>query len=190
MRITESLYVTERDDWRAWLEENHSTKREIWLIYYKKHSGKPRIPYDDAVEEAICFGWIDSIIQRIDDEKFAQKFTPRKNTRNWSDANKERVKKMIGQGKMTQTGLAKIDKSVNLDEASERNSKPEYEIPTEFQEAIAYNDRAREFFSGLAPSYIRQYIGWISSGKREDTRRRRVKEAIELLEQNKKLGMK
>ncbi len=186
MRITESLYVTKRDDWRAWLEENHSTKREIWLIYYKKHSGKPRIPYDDAVEEAICFGWIDSIIQRIDDEKFAQKFTPRKNTRNWSDANKERVKKMIGQGKMTQTGLARIDKSVNLDETSEQKA----EISLEFQEALAANDRAREYFDSLAPSYRRQYIGWISDAKREETRRRRIKEAVELLEQNKKLGMK
>ena len=82
MKTTETLYVTNRDDWRSWLEQNYTIKKEIWLIYYKKHSRKPRIPYDDAVEEAICFGWIDSIIQKIDEEKFAQKFTPRTNTRN------------------------------------------------------------------------------------------------------------
>ncbi|MCK4440294.1 hypothetical protein KAU85_04855, partial [Candidatus Bathyarchaeota archaeon] len=77
MKTTGKLYVTNRDDWRAWLRRNHDAKKEVWLIYYKKHTGKPRIPYDDAVEEALCFGWIDSIIKKIDDEKFAQKFTPR-----------------------------------------------------------------------------------------------------------------
>jgi uncharacterized protein YdeI (YjbR/CyaY-like superfamily) len=159
MEITETLYITNREDWRSWLEENYETKKEIWLIYYKKHSGKPRIPYDDAVEEAICFGWIDSIIQ---------------------------VKKMTRQSKMTEAGLAKIHESVNL-ETSE--SRPEPEIPSEFQEALAANDKARKFFDSLAPSYKRQYIGWISSGKREETRKKRVKEAIELLEQRKKLGM-
>ncbi len=187
MTITETLYITNRDDWRSWLEENHETEKEIWLIYYKKHSGKSRIPYDDAVEEAICFGWIDSIIQKIDEEKFAQKFTPRKNTRNWSDANKRRVKKMIRQGRMTEAGLAKIHESVHLEIPE---SRPEPEIPPEFQEALEANDKAREFFDGLAPSYKRQYIGWIASGKREETRRKRVEEAIGLLEQNKKLGMK
>jgi uncharacterized protein YdeI (YjbR/CyaY-like superfamily) len=187
MEITQTLYVTDRGKWRSWLEENYDSQDEIWLIYYKKHSGRPRIPYDDAVEEAICFGWIDSIIQKIDEEKFAQKFTPRKNTRKWSDANKKRVKKMIRQSRMTEAGLAKIHESVDL-EASE--SRPELEIPPEFQEALEANDKAREFFNNLAPSYRRQYIGWISSGKRAETRRKRVKEAIELLEQNKKLGMK
>lgn len=187
MEITETLYVTNRDDWRSWLEKNHETEKEIWLICYKKHSSKPRIPYDDAVEEAICFGWIDSIIQKIDEEKFAQKFTPRKNTRNWSDANKKRVKKMIRQGKMTEAGLAKIHESVNLEIPE---SRPEPDTPPEFQEALLANDKAREFFDSLAPSYRRQYIGWISSGKREETRRKRVKESMELLEQGKKLGMK
>ncbi len=187
MEITQTLYITDRDNWRSWLEKNYTTRKEIWLIYYRKHSGKPRIPYDDAVEEAICFGWIDSIIQKIDEEKFAQKFTPRKNTRNWSDANKMRVKKMIRQGKMTEAGLAKIHKSVTLETTE---SRPEPDIAPEFQEALLANDKAREFFDSLAPSYRRQYIGWISSGKREETRRKRVKESMELLEQGKKLGMK
>ena len=82
MKITEKLHVTNRDDWRAWLRKNHSTKKEIWLIYYKRHTGKPRIPYSDAVEEALCFGWIDSLVKKIDDEKFVQKFTPRKGKTN------------------------------------------------------------------------------------------------------------
>lgn len=107
MEITKQLYVTDRDAWRAWLEKNYDTEKEIWLIYYKKHTGKPRIPYDDAVEEALCFGWIDSTVKRVDDEKFAQKFTPRKNKSNWSDLNKKRAKKMIREGRMTKAGFLK-----------------------------------------------------------------------------------
>jgi len=90
MKITKTLYVTTRDEWRSWLEKNHKSEKEIWLIYYKKHTGKPRIPYDDAVEEALCFGWIDSIIKRIDEKKYAQKFSPRKQNSVWSDLNKKR----------------------------------------------------------------------------------------------------
>jgi len=106
--MTEELYVTNRDDWRAWLKENHSTQKEVWLIYYRKHSGKPSIPYDDSVEEALCFGWVDSIIKKIDSEKFARKFTPRKGKSRWSESNKKRVAKMIREGKMTEVGLARI----------------------------------------------------------------------------------
>ena len=111
MEITKTLYITNRVDWRAWLERNNDTEKEVWLIYYKKHTGKPRIPYDDAVEEALCFGWIDSTVKRVDDEKFAQKFTPRKNKSNWSDLNKKRAKKMIREGRMTKAGLTKIEEA-------------------------------------------------------------------------------
>jgi uncharacterized protein YdeI (YjbR/CyaY-like superfamily) len=109
--MTEELYVANRDDWRAWLKENHDARKEVWLIYYKKQTGKPSISYDDSVEEALCFGWVDSIIKKIDDEKFARKFTPRTGKSTWSEANKKRVEKMIREGKMTETGLAKIRKS-------------------------------------------------------------------------------
>ena len=93
MEATKTLYVTHWKEWREWLEKNYATKQEAWLIYYKKHTGKPIIPYDDAVEEAICFGWIDSIIKRIDDEKYARKFTPRTEDSRWSELNKKRAKK-------------------------------------------------------------------------------------------------
>ncbi|MCK4673300.1 hypothetical protein KAT67_04885, partial [candidate division WOR-3 bacterium] len=106
MKISKKLYVTNRDDWHAWLKKNHATKKEIWLVYYKKHTGKPRIPYNDAVEEALCYGWIDSIVKRLNNEKYAQKYTPRRAKSIWSRLNIERAKKMISQGKMTKTGLA------------------------------------------------------------------------------------
>jgi len=108
MQANKELYVTNRDDWRAWLKVNHAIKKEIWLIYYKKHTGKPRILYDAAVEEALCFGWIDSIVKKIDAEKYAQKFTPRKDTSGWSEPNKRRVERMIKQGRMTEAGMARI----------------------------------------------------------------------------------
>jgi len=108
MKITEKLHVTNRDEWLAWLRENHDTKKGVWLLHYKKHTGKPSIPYDDAIEEALCFGWIDSIIKKIDDEKFARRFTPRKGKSRWSELNKKRARKMMKAGKMTEAGIAKI----------------------------------------------------------------------------------
>src|SRR5262249_60030780 len=90
----------------------HQSETEVWLIYYKKPSGQPRIPYDDAVEEALCFGWVDSIVKRIDDAKFAQKFTPRRGRTRWSALNKRRLRKLIREGRMTPAGLAKIDRAM------------------------------------------------------------------------------
>src|SRR3989344_2059161 len=98
--MRETLYMTRRDDWRAWLEKNHKRKKEVWLVYYKKSSGKPRISYDDAVEEALCFGWIDSTVKKIDSESFAQRFTPRNPKSAYSQPNKERLKKLVEKGKV------------------------------------------------------------------------------------------
>ena len=101
MNITKTLYVTNRDDWRAWLAKNHDKKKEIWLTYYKKETGKMRIPQADAVEEALCYGWIDSTVKKIDNEQFIQRFTPRNPKSAWSDINRTRVKKLIKEGQMT-----------------------------------------------------------------------------------------
>ena len=109
MNDLKKIYVSTREDWRAWLEENHDREKEIWLIYYKKPSGKPRVAYDDAVEEALCFGWIDSTIRKLDEDRYMQKFTPRNPGSVWSELNKRRVEKMIREGRMTQAGLSKIE---------------------------------------------------------------------------------
>jgi uncharacterized protein YdeI (YjbR/CyaY-like superfamily) len=93
------LYVTTREEWRAWLNNHHATETEIWLVYYKKHSAKPRIPYDHAVEEALCFGWIDSLVKKIDDQRYVQKFTPRRDHTKWSPLNKQRMRLLIRQKK-------------------------------------------------------------------------------------------
>lgn len=185
--MTTSLYVTTRTQWRTWLEKNHETVNEIWLIFYKKDAGKPTIPYNDAVEEALCYGWIDSIIKRIDSEKYVRKFTPRKKKSKWSDLNKKRVKKMIQEGKMTEAGLAKIDEKVFIEE---KVTPKEFIIPPGIEEALQTNEEAWKNFSALAPGYKRQYIGWIIDAKREETQKRRLKELITVLEKNEKLGMK
>ena len=191
MIMTEKMHVTSRNDWRTWLRNNHDTKKEVWLIYYKKHTGKPRISYDDAVEEALCFGWIDSIVKKIDDEKFAQKFTPRKDKSKWSETNKKRARKMIKEGKMTKAGLAKIGEAKSNGEWFKTASvRKQLVIPSYIEKALAANKEAQDNFTNLANGYKRQLVGWITSAKREETRKRRLTHAIRLLEQNKKLGMK
>jgi uncharacterized protein YdeI (YjbR/CyaY-like superfamily) len=191
VKITEKLHVTNRDDWRAWLSQNYDTEKEVWLIHYKRHTGKPRIPYDDAVEEALCFGWIDSLVKKIDDEKFAQKFTPRKRKSKWSEANKKRVRKMIKEGKMKKAGLAKIREAKNNGEWFKTAPvEKKLEVPAYIRKAFATNEKAQDNFNNLANGYKRQLVGWITSAKKEETRKRRLTEAVQLLEQNKKLGMK
>jgi uncharacterized protein YdeI (YjbR/CyaY-like superfamily) len=190
MGTSKTLYVTSRDEWRAWLANHYESATEVWLIYYKKHTGRPRIPYDHAVEEALCFGWIDSIVRRIDDEKFAQKFTPRRDRTKWSAPNKRRVRKLIREGRMTEAGLAKIDLAVLGEESQANQSKGDLDIPRFVKRALMASPRAWEHFQDLAPSYRRQYIGWVTGAKKEETRERRLREAVSLLEQNKKLGLK
>jgi uncharacterized protein YdeI (YjbR/CyaY-like superfamily) len=192
MAKSKTLYVTNRDEWRAWLADHYESEIEVWLVYYKKHSGRPRIPYDHAVEEALCFGWIDSIVKKIDDQKFAQKFTPRKDFTNWSALNIRRVRKLIKEGLMTKAGLAKIDQAV-LDKDSQAKQslkKPGLRLPRSIKQALIACPRAWENFQNLAPSYRRLYVAWIMDAKKDETRRRRLQEAVALLEQNKKLGLK
>ena len=191
MRAVRKLYVAKRDDWRAWLERHWDVEKEVWLIFYKRNTGKPSLNYDDAVEEALCFGWIDSIIRKLDDEKFARKFTPRKAQSRWSELNKKRARRMVKEGKMTQAGLKKIREAKKSGEwfrsPLQRTNRA---MPSYVIEAFAANEKARENFAKLAKSYQRQYIGWISSAKKEETQKRRLAEAIRLLEKDEKLGMK
>lgn len=192
MIVSQTLYVTNRDDWRAWLRVNYVRESEVWLIYYKKHTGQPSIPYDVAVEEALCFGWIDSTVKSIDEQSYMQRFTPRKDTGNWSELNKTRVRKLIAQRRMTKAGLAKISAEVLGEQTPEREDakQKEVEVPQYFKEAIMASKAAWENFNRLAPSYRKQYVEWVASAKREDTRRKRLQEAKKLLSKNQKLGMK
>ena len=185
------LYVADREQWRQWLSENHATKAGIWLVFYKKETSKPTIEYEAAVEEALCFGWIDSIIKKIDASKYARKFTPRSDKSRWSKLNKKRANKMIKQGRMTEVGLAKI-KAAKKTGRWDEDARPQIslEIPPEFAKALACNKKAKETFDKLAPSYRKHYIGWITIAKRQETKKRRIAESIALLEKGKRLGLK
>ncbi|MEA3224678.1 MAG: YdeI/OmpD-associated family protein [Planctomycetota bacterium] len=185
------LYITNRDQWRDWLSEHHAAEVGIWLVFYKKATSKPTIEYDVAVEEALCFGWIDSIIKRIDGEKYVRKFTPRKDKSNWSALNKRRVAKMIRAGRMTNAGLAKIKAAKENESWNQDGKTPRsLEIPPEFAEALARNRKAKWHFEKLASTYRRHYFGWIAAAKRPETKKRRIEESIDSLEKGKKLGMK
>jgi uncharacterized protein YdeI (YjbR/CyaY-like superfamily) len=186
------LYVTNRKEWRSWLKKNHNKGKLIWLVYYKKHTGRPRIPYDDAVEEALCYGWIDSTVKRIDDEIFIQKFTPRKKRSVWSDLNKQRVKKLIKLGKMAKPGMEKV---IAAKENGDWDKVPkaqtfEYDMPAELETLLSSNKKAASNFSKLSPSNQKRYIAWIASAKKIETRERRAAEAFELIKSNQELGMK
>ncbi|MFC2054927.1 YdeI family protein [Chloroflexota bacterium] len=180
----------DRDEWRTWLEEHHQSESEVWLIYYKGHTGKKSIRYEEAVEEALCFGWIDSKVKRIDEEKYMQRYTPRKELSNWSESNKKRVKKLIANGQMTQAGLEKVD-------IAKRNGSwnrledidKELVVPGDLEAALAQNPKAEENFNGFAPSHKKQYLWWLKSAKKAETRERRIQEIVKRAEENIKPGM-
>lgn len=191
VRVGKQRLMKTAGEWRAWLQEHHATERELWLVFYKKHTGKASLAYEDAVLEALCFGWIDGILKRIDDEKHMVRFSPRRKNSIWSATNKERVAKLIADGRMMDVGLAKIKeakKNGQWDRADVQ--RPVLEVPSELKDALTASKAAERHFASLALSYRKQFIWWIASAKRDDTRRRRVAEAIRLLSENKKLGMK
>ena len=185
MEMGKTLHVTNREKWRAWLEKHHQSEKEIWLIFYKKRSGRPRIPYDEAVEEALCFGWIDSIVKSIDDEKFAQKFSPRRDGSNWSTLNKRRLRNLIRQGRMTEAGLAKVDRATLGETARSKRSDVDPDTPRLVKQALMANEKAWQNFQSLTPSRRRAYVRLIADAKKEETRQRRVQEVISLLQQSK-----
>jgi uncharacterized protein YdeI (YjbR/CyaY-like superfamily) len=185
-----TLYFTDREQWRLWLTENADRRNHVWLIYFKKRTGKPTIPYDDAVEEALCFGWIDGLVRRLDDERYMQRYTPRKPRSMWSDSNKARVEKMLRLGRMTPAGLAVVaaardDGTWDLVDETRLLTDP----PEALLAALAENPVAQDFFLSLAPSQRKQYTWWIVSAKKEETRARRISRVVAWCAQRKKPGM-
>ena len=185
------VYVKDRKEWRDWLSKNHYKETDIWLVYYKKETGRPTIKYGDSVEEALCFGWIDSIIKKIDEEKYVRKFTPRKPDSYWSEPNKQRVKKMIEAGRMTPIGLNKID-AAKKSGLWDKDAQPQlsFKMDPEFKKALQKNPKAKAVFEKLPPSHKKQYLGWIEVAKRPETKEKRIGEAIILLTKGEKLGLK
>ena len=186
------VYVSSRSEWRRWLARNHDREPNgIWLLFFRRGSGKPSLEYEGSVEEALCFGWIDSIVKRIDDARYCRKFTPRKERSRWSNTNRRRAEKAIREGRMTEFGLAKIEAAKRLG-SWEQDPRPGLHtaFPPEFSEALARHGTAKDFFANLAPGYQKHFIGWIATAKRPETRRKRIEEALALLARGEKLGLK
>jgi uncharacterized protein YdeI (YjbR/CyaY-like superfamily) len=186
----ELLSVTDRETWRAWLKGNHGKVHEVWLVYFKKASGRTGINYAESVEEAICFGWIDGLKKSIDKERYAHRFSPRKAKSRWTVLNIQRARAMIEQGLMTNAGLAAFENREEYgDEFEQLKQSGNVSIPNEIKAALKQNSTAWKNFQALAPGYRKQYILWLTTAKRADTRARRLERAIDMLEKNQKPGM-
>ena len=181
-----TLDAGNRRQWRDWLRGHHDSESEIWLVFHKRHTQEKSISYDDAVEEALCFGWIDSIIRRLDDERYARKFTPRKPGSKWSTINRRRYADLQARGLLAAPGLERAPTSRSGDAPRPSLSV----IPPYIEKHLKADGRAWDFFQSLAPSYRRVYIGWIDSAKRAETKEKRLDEATRLLASGQKLGLK
>jgi uncharacterized protein YdeI (YjbR/CyaY-like superfamily) len=179
MNITQTLHVTNRKDWRDWLKKNYKTEKEIWLVYYKKATGKPRIEYNDAVEEALCFGWIDSIIKKLDEEHTVQRFSPRKPKAKYSQANIERLRTLVAKKKVVKEVTETLGDVLN----------EKFEIPPDILKAIKANKEAWKNFQKFSDSYKRIRIAFIDGArKRPEEFPKRLHYFIEMTEKDKMFG--
>ncbi len=184
MRST--LDVRTREQWRNWLAEHHDSEWEVWLVFHKRHTGRASIDYGDAVDEALCFGWIDSLIKRLDDARYARKFTLRKPDSKWSDSNRKRYALLQAQGLLMPAELKRAPTARSYDAPPPPGTK----VPRYIEQALRSQPAAWQNFERLPPSHRRRYIAWIASAKRQETRIRRLREAASLLATGRKLGMK
>jgi uncharacterized protein YdeI (YjbR/CyaY-like superfamily) len=174
-----TLYVTDKNEWRTWLAENYDKEKEVWLIFPKKASGKPRIAYNDAVEEALCFGWIDSRVKRIDDSAYAQRFSPRNPKSKYSQANKERLRELVRIGKVLPSVQAKLGDIL----------AEEFVVPADILEEIKANKQAWKNFENFSSEYQRIRVAFIEGARnRPDEFRKRLRYFIEMTEKNKQFG--
>lgn len=173
------LYFPTRREWRKWLEKNHAGETEAWVLRYKKDSGKPSVSYDDALDEALCFGWIDGRMKGVDSEKSAVRFSPRKPKSRWSKVNKEKAEKLITEGKMTEAGMATIKEAKKSGAwAKAYVLKETQEIPADLREALSKNKESENNFRKFPPSRRNAYIYWLDDAKTSATRQKRIIEVV------------
>jgi uncharacterized protein YdeI (YjbR/CyaY-like superfamily) len=179
MTSTKLLHAASRKEWRAWLEKHYQTESEVWLVFFRKASGKPRIPYNDAVEEALCFGWIDSTARGVDEERFAQRFSPRRPNSGYSQINKERLRELVARGKVKPEVLARLpDLSVES-----------FEMPGDILRAIKDNPQAWRNFQRFSGRYQRIRVAFIEAARKRPAEfQKRMSHFIKKTEQNKQFG--
>ena len=179
MKIGKTLYVTHRTEWREWLNDNFDTEKEIWLIFPKKSSGLPRVSYNDAVEQALCFGWIDSIVKGVDDEKFAQRFSPRNPKTPFSESNKARLRLLVKENKLHPT-MYELTKKVLAEE---------FAFPPDILNALKNDKEAWGNYNKFSPAYQKIRIAYIDAArKRPEEFEKRLKHFIKRTKENKQIG--
>ncbi len=180
-----TLDMRSRQAWRKWLQKHHASESEIWLVFHKKHTNRPSIALSDAIDEALCFGWIDSLVRRLDEDRYARKFTPRKPDSKWSTINRRRYKQLKAAGLLAAAGLAR--KPINRSGDAPRLPAV---IPPYIKKQLTMNLRAWAHFETLPPSHRRNCLAWVDSAKKDETKQKRLRELIGLLKAGKKLGLK
>lgn len=180
----ERYYARSRDEWREWLKKNHQTSPGIWFIYYKKGTEERTMSYEDAVEEALRFGWIDSKVKTLDKKRYMQVFTPRKPGSTWSKLNKNRVKKLTKQGLMTPAGLEKVESAKKDGSWNMLSDVEDLILPDDLKKALAADEKAEKNFQQYNDSTKKQMLWWIVSAKRSETRERRLKKVLNLVRHN------
>jgi uncharacterized protein YdeI (YjbR/CyaY-like superfamily) len=165
---------TDKEDWRAWLSANHLIKDSVWLIIHKKASPTPNLTWSEAVDEALCFGWIDSTMRPIDGDKYRQYFSKRRPKSHWSKVNKDKVKALIAQGRMEAAGFQSIEIAKANGSWTYLDDVEALVVPEDLQAELAHYEGAVEYFAGLSKSVKKQLLYWVISAKRKETRRKRV----------------
>jgi len=184
-----TLLAQTRDQWSDWLTEYYASESEVWLIFHKRHTGVRSIDYRDAIDEALCFGWVDSLVKRLDDRRYALKFTPRRANSRWSASNRQRYAELKASGRLKLSGIERPPTDRGYGPRPTRLPIPS-RLPAHIHRELKNHPRAFRQFEALTPSQRRRYVAWIETAKREETKLRRLKEAIRLLTGGKVLGLK
>ena len=182
----ETFYPRSRQEWRNWLQDNHDKKQSVWLIYYKKKSKVSTIIYSDAVDEALCFGWIDSKSKPIDEHKFMQFFSKRKEKSVWSRVNKEKIERLTKEGLMTNAGYEIIEKAKQNGSWNILDEAEALHIPEDLEGEFDKRPNAKLYFLSLSRSDKRNILQWLILAKRQETRGKRIVEIVELADKNQK----
>lgn len=182
----ETIYTASSAEWRQWLLENHTTKQGVWLIQYKKHADKPTITWSEAVDEALCFGWIDSIKKKLDEDRTVQFFSKRKPTGTWSKINKEKVERLTADGLMAPAGLACVKAAKQNGSWTILDTVDALLIPEDLAEAFDRHNGAKTYFDSLSKSVRKALLQWVVLAKRPETRQKRITEIAAAAGQHKK----
>lgn len=182
----ETFYPTSQQQWRQWLEENHRSKQAVWLVHYKKKSGVPTISWSEAVDEALCFGWIDSVRKTLDSETFVQFFSKRKPNGTWSKVNKEKIRQLVEAGLMTQAGLESIETAKQNGSWTILDEVEELILPNDLEIEFNTQPGSKDFFLSLSRSVRKAMLQWLVLAKQPETRQKRIREIVELAAQKQK----